>query len=109
MANRFGIPTDVEQRLRARDTTCVYCGKFFATHSQMDMPTIEHLSELPPLMWRDGLTEEALAICCGSCNSSRGNKKLQDWFQTRYCQARERPIDASSVALPVRRFLARTQ
>lgn len=36
---------------------------------------------------KDGLREEGLAICCGSCNSSRGRKTLLKWFQTGYCLA----------------------
>jgi hypothetical protein len=77
MANRFGIPGDIEQRLRRRDNRCVYCGKEFSHGSRRDMPTIEHLNENPPFYWRQGLKEDGLAICCGSCNCSRGRKSLQ--------------------------------
>ena len=101
----FGIPADTEQRIRARDTRCVYCGKQFSHTSRKDMPTIEHLHEKPPFYWEKGLKEEGLAICCGSCNSSRGNKGLREWFYTAYCTQRDLPINSSTVAEPVRRYL----
>ena len=105
MPNRFGVPATVEQRLRARDTRCVYCGKRFSRRTRKHWPTIEHLSEEPPFYWSHGLKEEGLAICCGSCNSSRGNKSLLDWFRTPYCIERATPISPSTVAAPVQRFL----
>jgi len=69
------------------------------------MPTIEHLNERPPFYWQHGLREEGLAICCGSCNSSRGKKSLHDWFRTPYCKDRTIPIDDNTVAEPVKRYL----
>jgi hypothetical protein len=105
MSNRFGIPASVELRLRARDTRCVYCGKVFSANSRRNMPSIEHLNERPPFYWQQGLREGGLAICCGSCNSSRGNKSLRDWFRTPYCTERATPINASTVAEPVKRYL----
>jgi len=69
------------------------------------MPTIEHLTEKPPFYWEEGLEEEGLAICCGSCNSSRGNKSLRDWFRTPYCAERAMPISHNTVEEPLRRYL----
>ena len=109
MPNRFGIPADVEQRLRARDTRCVYCEKHFSRQSRKDWPTIEHLHEKPPFSWKHGLKEGGLAICCGSCNSSRGKKNLRDWFRSSYCLDRTNPISESTVAAPVRNFLRSAQ
>src|SRR5687767_4567639 len=103
----YGIPADTEQRIRARDTCCVYCGKQFSRASRKDIPTIEHLHEKPPFFWRDGLQEDGLAMCCGSCNSSRGNKSLRTWFQTPYCTERTVRITRESVAEPVRQYLSR--
>src|SRR5262245_40086870 len=105
MSNRFGIPAEVEQRIRARDTRCVYCGKNYSQSSHKDIATIEHLNERPPFHWKEGLNEDGLAICCRSCNSSRGNKKLRDWFRTSYCVERVTPINEASVAEAVRRYL----
>ena len=105
VSNNYRIPVDVEHRIRARDIRCVYCAKEFSADSQRDMPTIEHLNEKRPFHWHEGLKEEGLAICCGSCNSSRGNKSLPDWFRTPYCTDRPIPIGADSVAEPVKRYL----
>jgi hypothetical protein len=70
------------------------------------MATIEHLNEKPPFYWQEGLREDGLAICCGSCNSSRGNKRLRDWFRSPYCMDRPKPIDGSTVAEAVRKYLS---
>lgn len=105
MSNRFGIPAEIEQRIRARDTRCVYCGREFARDSRRNMPTIEHLNEDPPFYWHEGLKEEGVAICCGSCNSSRGNKSLLDWFRTPYCMERGITVNGNTLADPVRRYL----
>ena len=109
MSNRFGIPAEVEQRIRARDTRCVYCEKEFSRDSQGNMPTIEHLDENPPFYWQEGLREDGLAICCGSCNSSRGNKSLREWFQTPYCRERGITVTGSILAEPVKRYLRATE
>src|SRR5690349_18174261 len=103
--NRFGIPADIERQLRTRDTRCVYCSKEFSDASQRDKPTIEHFNENPPFHWRDGVREGGLAICCWSCNSSRGQKTLPDWFRSPYCINHNPPIDLNSVAEPVRKYL----
>jgi hypothetical protein len=83
----------------------VYCEKPFSRQARKDWPTIEHLSEKPPFYWNDGLKEEGLVICCWSCNSSRGNRTLRDWFQSSYCLERINPINESTVAAAVRDFL----
>jgi hypothetical protein len=31
------------------------------------------------------VTRENIALCCWSCNSSKGAKLLADWFQSAYC------------------------
>jgi hypothetical protein len=105
MSNLYGIPEEVERRIRARDTRCVYCGKEFSRNSYSDRATIEHLDERPPFHWHQGLKEETLAICCWSCNSSRGSKALLDWFRTPYCSERPVPVNIDTVAEPVQRYL----
>lgn len=105
--NKFGIPEDVLSRIRSRDQTCVYCGREmlhpYATKTASYCATIEHLNRFGPFYWRDGLQEEHLALCCGSCNSSRGVKRLLDWFATPYCV--ERNINSDTVAAPVKEYL----
>ncbi len=108
MANRFGIPHDVENRLRLRFTACAYCGQAMRQHAQTrgcpsDKVTIEHLNRSGPFYWSQGLREEDLVLCCGACNSSRGASLLADWLESSYC--RERGISAATVAEEVRRYL----
>jgi len=63
-----------------------------------DWATIEHLNHLPP--WNNPST---VAFCCLSCNASRSNKKLLDWFKKPYCI--ERNINYATVARPVREYI----
>ncbi|MDO8408400.1 MAG: hypothetical protein Q7S95_04235, partial [bacterium] len=111
MANKFGIPEEVEQRIRIRDKLCVYCHKRMiypcVGDKQRDWATIEHFREVGPFYWWDGLREEGLGICCGSCNSSRGRKKLKDWFKTPYCV--ENKINEKTVAKPVKEYTRRLE
>lgn len=108
MSNQFEIPRDVEERLRARHRVCAYCrGEIKAYLGVMgnrgDKATIEHLNRKGPFHWADGLKENELVICCGRCNSSRGTKKLADWFESPYCQAHG--ISAATVAPEVKEYL----
>ena len=102
MSNKYGISEEELKTIRVRDTECVYCGKKMSNPSsggsRCDWATIEHLNYLPP--WNDSKT---VAICCWSCNSSRGNKKLLDWFKTPYCI--ERNINEKTVAKPVQEYI----
>jgi hypothetical protein len=63
-----------------------------------DWATIEHLNDVGPLN-----DPNTVAICCGSCNSSRSDKKLLDWFNTPYCK--EKNISVMTVAEPVRIYI----
>jgi hypothetical protein len=105
-ANRYGISEGDLDRIRQRDQLCVYCHKAMvpsgSDSSRGDWATIEHLNHEPP--WDDSST---VAICCGSCNSSRGKQLLRDWFKGDYC--RTRGIDITSVAKPVRDYVRDTE
>ena len=109
MANKFGIPENELLKIRARDKRCVYCHKemiyLFISDKQRDCATIEHLNFDGPFYWKEGLQIEDVVICCGSCNSSRGVKRLSDWFSTKYCIAKN--INESTVADPVKEYLNR--
>jgi len=101
--NKYGIPETELKKIRLRDQMCAYC------HSQMkayagvagtpaDKATIEHLNYLPP--WNNSST---VVICCGRCNSSRGKKKLLDWFKSPYCI--EKNICETTVTEPVKDYV----
>lgn len=105
MSNAYGISADVEKTIRQRDKDCVYCHvpMVFPSTSEGERKrcaTIEHFDNDGPLN-----QEWNLGICCWACNSSKGSSRLVDWFGSGYC--RERGINASSVAEPVKVFLNR--
>jgi len=91
MANRWGIPKDVEAIVRKRDIKCVYCGIVFSTdnNSRKDKPSWEHIvNDI-----RINGTEN-IALCCMSCNASKGSKLLEDWLESDYCKKKEITVDS---------------
>jgi hypothetical protein len=110
MANKFGIPEEIEADLRRRFKRCAYCHRRMKRYAHTrgcpkDKATIEHLDRNPPFYWEEGLKAADLVICCGSCNASRGQKTLTEWFKSKYCI--ERKINAGTVAGAVKRYLRR--
>lgn len=102
MRNNYGLPKAELQKIFERDIVCVYCEKKMRSHSaenpRGDWFTIEHLNYRPP--WNNPAT---VTICCWSCNSSRGNKKIREWLKTPYCS--ERGITESSVSIVVQKYI----
>ncbi len=102
MKNNYGLPKVELQKIFERDKVCVYCKKEMKNHSadnkRADWFTVEHLNYLPP--WNNPTT---VTICCWACNSSRGNKKIRDWFKTPYCV--DRDIKENTVSKPVQKYL----
>jgi len=110
MPNSFGIPEKEESKIRSRDSRCVYCHKEmiypYVKSKHNDSATIEHLNFDGPFFWNKGMKIGDVVICCGECNSSRGGKKLPEWFRSDYCKKRN--IDANSVAFPVKLYLTKS-
>jgi Fe-S oxidoreductase len=100
MANRWGIPKTIEVLVLNRDLTCVYCGISFISSDQNKRTrrTWEHIINDIRI---NGA--ENIAICCGSCNASKGNKKLEDWLKSKYCELKK--INKESVSDVVKRHL----
>ena len=102
MKNKYGIPEEKLNEIRKRDQTCIYCHKKMIEPSvngqRRNWATIEHLNHLPP--WDN---PDTVAFCCWSCNSSRSDKKIIDWFKTSYCI--DKNINYGSVAKPVRNYI----
>lgn len=102
MLNKYGLPEKDLNEIINRDKVCVYCHKKMTSHDTTgkrgDWWTIEHLNYLPP--WNNSHT---VAICCWSCNSSRGQLKIRDWFKTRYCIAKN--INESTVSAVVKEYV----
>jgi 5-methylcytosine-specific restriction endonuclease McrA len=97
MSNTYGISKQDEREIRTRDKTCVYC------HVPMKRTgasgaTIEHFNNDGPLKKKYNV-----AICCRRCNSSKGTKKLSDWFKTDYCG--QNKINEKTVSKPVKQYM----
>jgi len=100
MANRWNIPKDVEEYVKKRDLSCIYCGIEFTSLniSFKSRPTWEHIINDIRI---NGI--ENIALCCGSCNASKGAKKLEDWLKSNYCNTKE--ITNNTVASVVKKYI----
>ena len=101
--NRWGIPKWLEQEVKARDKTCVYCGVRLLdfippVRSRKAMATWEHIINDASIV-----TRKNIARCCAACNSSKGTKALSDWIYSDYCK--KKGINERTVALIVRKAL----
>jgi hypothetical protein len=102
MPNRWGIPKDVEEFVKQRDRSCVYCGISFVNTmpTYRTRPTWEHLINDIKINDIDNI-----ALCCGSCNASKGIKNLEDWLSGKYCTTKG--ISEENVAPVVKEYLYR--
>ena len=105
MSNNWNIPDWLEKKVKDRDKLCVYCRVKMKEYPRAkgtpgDKATFEHIDN-------DGLpSEENIAMCCASCNSSKGVKKLLDWFCSYYCQ--EKSIGRETVANIIKAYIRTT-
>jgi hypothetical protein len=100
MSNKWGIPREIEKYAVERDLCCVYCGVDFSIshESRKTKPTWEHIVNDIRIT-----TKENIALCCTSCNASKGAKLLEDWLQSEYCKARN--ISKDTVAAVIKNAL----
>lgn len=97
--NRWNIPAWLEAEVIARDTSCVYCGiSFGACGTRRSKASWEHIINDAKIINLDNI-----ALCCMSCNSSKGAKLLADWLNSNYCAKKN--ISEDSVADVVKRAL----
>jgi hypothetical protein len=82
MANKWGIPKEVEDYVKKRDSFCVYCGVDFSINhiSRKTKPTWEHIVNDIRIS-----TKQNIALCCTSCNASKGAKLIEEWLLGNYC------------------------
>jgi 5-methylcytosine-specific restriction endonuclease McrA len=91
MGNRWGIPKNTEEIVKERDLKCVYCGIVFS---------IENISRKDQSSWEHIINDiringtENIALCCMSCNASKGSKLLEDWLESDYCKKIEITVDS---------------
>ena len=105
--NRWGIPAWLEEEVRNRDKTCVYCDvlmieKRSPNGSRKAVATWEHIINDASIVNR-----ENIARCCRACNSSKGTKRLSEWLQSGYCI--KRGITKDTVAAVVKNALKKEQ
>jgi len=109
----YGIPDKDYQEVKERDTRCVYCDKkMYESKDSKDKRnwrTVEHLNYNPDwdsvrsFVEAGKSTTPIIAMCCFSCNASRGKKQILDWFEGKYCK--DKKIYISTVSNVVKDFL----
>lgn len=99
MANRWGIPKEVEDFVIERDKKCVYCGVEFSTYenNRKARRSWEHIINDIKLNSVDNI-----ALCCVSCNASKGSKDLKEWLNSNYCL--KKGISEESVSTIVKKY-----
>ena len=104
MANNWNIPNWLEKEVRERDKDCVYCGDEFtsAKVSNKSAASWEHIINDSKI-----ITRENIALCCCGCNSSKGQKQISVWLETKYCK--ERGISPESVAPIIKQAIEKGQ
>jgi hypothetical protein len=105
--NRWGIPAWLEDEIKGRDTTCVYCGvemieRMPPRGSRRTVATWEHIINDASIV-----TRENIARCCAACNASKGTRNLADWLHSEYCKSHG--INEDTVAQVVKQALQRAR
>ena len=101
--NLWNIPKLLEEEIRTRDKVCVYRRVSMTKsasrgESRKAVATWEHIINDATIV-----TRENIALCCASCNSSKGTKMLSDWMRSDYCKRNS--ISKHTVAPVIRRAL----
>ena len=91
--NKWNIPLNLELLILSRDSHCVYCGLKFESDPIMrgNKQSWEHIINDAKIV-----TIENIALCCVSCNASKGSKSLSTWLDSKYCKRKN--ITSLSIA-----------
>lgn len=76
LANKWGIPRDVEEAVLRRDARCVYCGCEFG-FERATQRSWEHIINDVTIATMDNI-----ALCCIGCNASKGARHLAQWLDS---------------------------
>lgn len=98
MANKWGIPINVEEHVLKRDKSCVYCGVKFSNENRKTKQSWEHIVNDLRINNIDNI-----ALCCISCNASKGAKLLKNWLESNYCINKR--ITAETVATIIKKAI----
>jgi hypothetical protein len=84
--NRWNIPPELEALVSARDSNCIYCRRSFVGNAgpRGQRKSWEHIINDESIV-----SQENIALCCISCNASKGAKRLSTWLQSKFCRQRE--------------------
>jgi 5-methylcytosine-specific restriction endonuclease McrA len=95
--NRWNIPDCLAKEVTERDKSCIYCGVAFdvADAKLGSRRSWEHIVNDARI-----ITPANIAVCCRSCNSSKGAKLLSIWLDSPYCK--KRGISRDTVATVVK-------
>ena len=100
MANTWNIPEALEQEIRARDRVCVYCNTEF-TPVKVSKFSCASLGKITTT--EEIISSDTIAVCCWSCNESKGQKPLSVWLKSKYCQ--DRNISPKTVATIIKKAI----
>jgi hypothetical protein len=91
--NRWNIPPELEALVSARDLNCIYCRRpFVGTEGPRGKrKSWEHI-----INDEDLVSQENIALCCISCNASKGAKPLSAWLLSKFCLRHD--ISSRSIA-----------
>ena len=89
--NLRNIPIQLENEVRNRDSHCIYCGIKFDKKIKKNTASWEHIVNDETI-----ITRENIALCCFSCNASKGAKDLSVWLNSNYCK--EKNITSENIA-----------
>ncbi|OIO34060.1 MAG: hypothetical protein AUJ70_01870 [Candidatus Omnitrophica bacterium CG1_02_40_15] len=103
MTNKWNISDWLEEKVRRRDNHCVYCdiklkGYPYIKGTPHDKATWEHINNNEKDICKWNIT-----LCCASCNSSKGAKKLLDWFDAPFCKNKK--INKKTVADIIKKYI----
>jgi len=107
--NEYDIPGEKLDPIRIRDKKCVHCRREMSNHVD-GLPrgrweTIEHLNYKRPFNYEEpGFDINKIVFCCGSCNSSRGNKLISEWFK-KETEYRKNNVDPEKVSEVVKKYI----
>ena len=99
--NRWNIPKELEEQVRARDTHCIYCGiSLESTPGKRSVGSWEHILNNAEIV-----TPENIARCCRPCNSSKGAEPLKVWLESKSRYLERHGISRECVVDVVKRHL----
>ena len=95
MGNAYDISFELETFIRRKYKNCIYCGIKLKNSKKNyhDKATIEHIDNIVRHRTKDNL-----AMCCNSCNASKGKLPLWNWLRKGYCIKKDVKTEMAPIA-----------